>query len=509
MNVHNELAHPTIIQGGMGIGVSGWILAHSVARSGQLGVVAGTALASVLVRRLQLGDPEGLIRSAMAAFPLPEKADQILARYFIPGGKAETAPYRGHSLPSLNPTAFDQALTVVANFVEVYLAKQGHSGRVGLNLLEKVQLSTLPSLYGAMLAKVDYILMGAGIPRMIPGVLDQFAAGEDASLPADLTGPKDSPPIHLEFSPRSFWDGEAPALPRPFFLGIVSSHTLAQTLARKSNGRIDGLVVEGPTAGGHNAPPRDKKTLTDDGEPVYGPRDVVDLQKIRDLELPFWLAGSYSRPGKLQEALQAGATGVQVGTPFAFCRESGMSAEIKTRSIQASRMGTLQVRTDPLASPTGFPLKILQLPGTIAEDKVFAERPRRCDLGYLRKPYRREDGSIGYRCPAEPEESFLRKGGTENYADRKCACNGLLATIGLGQYDREGQMEQPLVTAGMEACHLHEYACEGEDSYSAQQVLDKLLHPRREEDDGGDSRSDEELSPSRGGECAVGERSFR
>lgn len=39
---------------------------------------------------------------------------------------------------------------------------------VGLNLLEKIQIPTLPSLYGAMLAGVDYILMGAGFPDAFP-----------------------------------------------------------------------------------------------------------------------------------------------------------------------------------------------------------------------------------------------------------------------------------------------------------------------------------------------------
>jgi len=64
----------------------------------------------------------------------------------------------------------------------VFLAKEGHDGLVGINYLEKIQLPTLPSLYGAMLANVDYVLMGAGIPRAIPGALDHLAQGEPAQL---------------------------------------------------------------------------------------------------------------------------------------------------------------------------------------------------------------------------------------------------------------------------------------------------------------------------------------
>jgi len=45
MGHHATEAHmPTIIQGGMGAGVSGWRLAKAVAQCGQLGVVSGTAL---------------------------------------------------------------------------------------------------------------------------------------------------------------------------------------------------------------------------------------------------------------------------------------------------------------------------------------------------------------------------------------------------------------------------------------------------------------------------------
>jgi len=63
------------------------------------------------------------------------------------------------------PTRRGQELAVVAGFVEVFLAKEGHRGLVGINFLEKIQLPTPATLYGALLAGVDYVLVGAGIPR--------------------------------------------------------------------------------------------------------------------------------------------------------------------------------------------------------------------------------------------------------------------------------------------------------------------------------------------------------
>ncbi|MCX6890332.1 MAG: nitronate monooxygenase, partial [Verrucomicrobia bacterium] len=310
------MSEPVIIQGGMGVAVSGWTLARAVSRIGQLGVVSGTALAVVLARRLQLGDPGGELRQALDQFPFPKMSARILSDYFINGGKPATAPFKLTPMPTLRSRRELVELTVVANFVEVFLAKEGHAGPVGINYLEKIQLPTLPSIYGAMLAGVDYILMGAGIPRAIPGTLDLFARGQAASLPVDVEGALPGERQTTTFDPQDFCGGVVRHLKRPLFLGIVASATLAMTLAKKASGRVDGFVVEGPTAGGHNAPPRGALQLTPQGEPLYGPRDVPELDKIRALGLPCWLAGGYGLPGKLQQALQLGAAGIQVGTPF-------------------------------------------------------------------------------------------------------------------------------------------------------------------------------------------------
>ena len=462
----------------MGAGVSNWRLARAVAVTGQLGVVSGTALAAILARRLQVGDPDGDMRRAMEAFPVPGITKLVLAEYFIPGGKKADAPFKLTTMPSLNPKAEFVALTVLANFVEVYLAKEGHSGPVGINYLEKIQLPTLPSIFGAMLAGVDYVLMGAGIPRAIPGVLDKLARGEAVELKVDVAGTPPGEEFHCTFDPVTFCGGAAPQLKRPAFIGIVASATLAITLARKSSGQVNGFVVEGETAGGHNAPPRGVLQLSHDGEPMYGPRDVPDLAKIRELGLPFWLAGSYGQPGKVAEALSLGAAGIQVGTAFAFCEESGLSADLKQQAIQLSREGKARVFTDPLASPTGFPFKVVQLPGTQSDACAVERRTRLCDLGYLRHLYRTPDGRVAYRCPAEPVDDFVGKGGDAAEAKgRLCVCNGLVANIGLPQLRAAGEVELPLVTAGNDVAHIVDFLSPGRDSYSAAEVILRLQSP--------------------------------
>lgn len=465
------MQHPVIIQGGMGVAVSNWRLARAVSRLGELGVISGTALAMILARRLQAGDLEGDMRRALEHFPLPGVAERVLADYYVPGGKIHGAPFVLAAMPVVQMGPALTELTVAANFVEVFLAKAGHAGVVGINLLEKIQLPTLTSLYGAMLAGVDYVLMGAGIPRAIPGILDRLAAGEPAEMKIDVEGALPGEEFVSRFDPRAFWGGQAPILRRPQFLAIVSSATLAMTLARKSSGRVDGFVVEGDVAGGHNAPPRGPLQLSPTGEPIYGPRDVPDLAKIKELGLPFWLAGSYARPEKLAEALRLGATGIQVGTVFAFCDESGVEPEIKRRAIAAGRAGTARVFTDPVASPTGFPFKVASVPGTLSDHAVYEARERVCDLGYLRQPYRKADGSVGYRCASEPVEDYVRKGGNAaDTAGRMCLCNGLPATVGLGQW-RHGVSEPALVTAGDEVADLARLVPAGADRYTAEDVI--------------------------------------
>jgi NAD(P)H-dependent flavin oxidoreductase YrpB (nitropropane dioxygenase family) len=464
--------HPVLIQGGMGIGVSGWQLARAVSRLGGLGVVSGTALDVTFARRLQLGDPGGHLRRAMGRFPYQEMVTGVLDRYFVEGGKRPDEPYRTVPMHSLRPPRSLTELTVIANFVEVSLAKEGHAGVVGINFLEKIQLPTLPSLFGAMLAGVDYVLVGAGIPRAIPGILDALARGEPVKMKLDLAGNGGADEAVCHFDPAVFCGGPAPSLQRPQFLAIISSAALALTLARKSSGRVDGFIVEGETAGGHNAPPRGPMRLSASGEPVYGERDRPDLATIAGTGLPFWLAGSYGQPGRLAAARALGAAGVQVGTAFAFCAESGIDADLKRRVIARSRAGECTVVTDPVASPTGFPFKVVQLAGTLSEADVYAARERVCDLGYLRHPYRKADGSLGFRCPGEPAADYVRKGGElAETGGRKCLCNGLTANIGLGQIRDGAEPEPALLTAGDDVAGIAGFTRDGRDQYSAADVI--------------------------------------
>jgi nitronate monooxygenase len=468
---------PLIIQGGMGVAVSNWCLARAVSCLGQLGVVSGTALDQVLVRRLEDGDVGGHMRRAIDAFPFPAMAQRVWERYFVSGGKAAGVPYSILPAPGRDCPRDLAELCLVANFAEVYLAREGHGHPVGINYLEKIQTAHLVSIYGAMLAGVAYVLMGAGIPLRIPGVLDAYVNHQPASYPLYVAGAQDGDDTTMHFVPREFMERDLPALERPRFLPIIASNTLAATMLKKANGRVDGFVIEGPTAGGHNAPPRGKLALNDRGEPIYGERDVVDLDRIHELGLPFWLGGTFGAPGLLRQALDAGATGVQVGTAFAYCDESGLRDDYKRAILAQVVQGTVQVVTDPLASPSGFPFKVAQVEGTVSDPAVYFARPRICDLGYLREPYRTADGTIGYRCPAEPVSVYTSKGGQEaDTQGRKCICNALLATASHPQTRGHGRfVEAGIVTAGDDLTGIGRFLASGATRYTAADVVRIIL----------------------------------
>jgi len=179
---------------------------------------------------------------------------------------------------------------------------------------------------------------------------------------------------------------------------------------------------------------------------------------------------------KVVEALAAVAAGVQVGTAFALCHESGLLEAYKKELLAKALNGQTRVFTDPLASPTGFPFKVAQLEGTLSDAAVYAARPRICDLGFLRESFRTADGQVDYRCPGEPATLYVSKGGKlEDTVWRKGLCNALVANIGLPQVRNGKHLEQPLITTGDDLKHVGQFLPQGQLSYSAEDVVRKLL----------------------------------
>lgn len=465
---------PKIIQGGMGVAISNYRLANAVSRQGQLGVVSGTGIALILIGRLMEGDPTGEMRDALSHFPFQETAQRILNKYFVEGGSDPNKPITRPPMWTMKPSRDLEELTVVSNFVEVFLAKHGHNNYVGINLLEKVQMPTMASLYGAMLAGVDFVIMGAGIPLQIPGILDKLANHEAVSYRLDVVGATQEYSLH--FDPKALFPNVTGTLKRPNFLPIISSVVLAQALLKRATGRIDGFVIETPIAGGHNAPPRGQVQYNALGEPIYTEKDTVDYAKIKAMGLPFWIGGGYGSHEKLQEAIELGAQGIQVGTAFAYCEESGMASDDKHVVVQRVLDDGVQVRTSAVVSPTGFPFKVVQLEHSLANPDVYNARERICDIGYLRHLYEVTPDRVGFRCPAEPVDQYVKKGGVaEDTEGRVCLCNCLGAAAGYAQRRKSGYEEPTLITSGDDLVNIGRFVPVDQATYTAEDVIGVLL----------------------------------
>ena len=107
---------------------------------------------------------------------------------------------------------------------------------------------------------------------------------------------------------------------------------------------------------------------------------------------------------------------------------------------------------------------------------MYEDRPRLCDLGYLRRACRKPDGTLDYRCPAEPVEDYVKKGGLiEDTVGRKCLCNALVANLGLGQRRPDTYEEPPLLTAGNDLDCIRPFITPERLSYHARDVIAALL----------------------------------
>ena len=148
-----------------------------------------------------------------------------------------------------------------------------------------------------------------------------------------------------------------------------------------------------------------------------------------------------------------------------------MDPALRTRVLRAVHEGGSEVRTDPRASSSGYPFKVVQVEGSVSRPEVYAARPRVCDNGYLREPVA-VGGGVIYRCAAEPLAAYVAKGGSaEDAAERRCLCNGLLATAGHPQVQKDGTVEPPIVTSGDDLARLANLLPPGRDDYGADDVI--------------------------------------
>lgn len=500
-----------LIQGGMGVYVSNWRLAKAVSMEKPgitAGTVSGTGLDWVYVRLMQLGDPGGHIRRAFKAFDEKFQIDIgkiLLDQYFIEGGKAPGSHFKNPPQQLLRaldgsdniqmPIRPDEPVTlaldmhniqllIATGFAEVWLAKEGHQGNIFINFLKKVELPLVYTMYGAMLADVDGVIIGAGNPDGLAANCSQLVNHEKVRIDIQVLYREPGEDFFVPFDPKLVADGKFTLKPlhRPAILAIASLQGLVQTLANSQSKPPDGFIIEHHTAGGHNAGPQGPMKLDEMGQPIYSVLDEPDLNVIRQVGIPFWMAGGYASHEKILEAQRMGAVGVQVGSIFALTEESGMKPAYRTAIMNEIKKGTADedlVRTT-LFSPTGFPFKVAQLEGTVSDEAVYEARSRICDVGLLQqrglsKPDENGRRKLFHRCSAAPIGGFLKKRGLpQNAESRRCLCNGLLSTVGLGQ-TKNGWEEPAIVTLGNHLDSIRRLSHEGQNTYWVRDVIQDLL----------------------------------
>ena len=454
---------PRLIQAGMGVRISGARLANAASRLGALGVVSGAALRHVVIEEIRAGNEE-VLRIAKR-FPVSRYVDDLLA--WAPGGPKWSRPA---PVDEVDPAraGLPQRLSTIAAFVEVMRAKEGHQGKVGVNVMWKCTLTVLPTILGAMLAGSDALLCGAGVPIELPDILRRFQAAEKVAY-RPLTGTG----TNVSFDASE--DGFGPLLasiPTPRMIPILSNYAFPRRILdvweREQGGvRPFAFVLEDHRAGGHNAPPRNKES--------FGEKDDLTgyFDKVVATGSPVYVAGSFPSGGSRQDFLEwtsRGAYGIQVGSRFALCEESGLRDDLKDALIATNATGETRVTTAKCTSPTGYPFKVVAMPGTLTEPEVYAARQRVCDKRYLVQSHFEEqpDGTARetYICPAMPETQFVALGGdAAETPERVCLCNALLSTAGFFD-DREA----PIVTLGFSGSQVTERV-------DARRVIEEILTP--------------------------------
>ncbi len=163
-----------------------------------------------------------------------------------------------------------------------------------------------------------------------------------------------------------------------------------------------------------------------------------------------------------------------------------MKPEYRTAILTAIKSGTDDadlVRTTTF-SPTGFAFKVVQLQDTLADDDIYNDRVRICDIGILQqrgfnKPDEQGQRTLFQRCPAGPVATYVDKRGLANNTDeRRCLCNGLLACVGLGQVKeiRGELVEEPaIVTLGNHLDGVRRLSRQGQTAYHVEDVVADIL----------------------------------
>lgn len=341
--IRNTVLPVPIIQGGMGIGISNYTLAGSVAREGGLGVLSSAGLDRIVGAR------------------------------------------HGRRFKAREAAAQD--------VIDAKAIAQG--GAIGMNVMVAVINQYEDSVLGAMDGGVDVIISGAGLPLALPEIARSHPRHEEVAL-----------------------------------VPILSSGRAVDVVLKRWSrmGRLpDGIIVEGPLAGGHIA----WRTREDAAAPQHKLEillvEVLEVLKKWDLAIPVFAAGGVYSHEDIKQYLDMGCAGVQMGTRFLATFESGANDEYKKMVVESTE-DDIELADRP-GSPCGMLFRVLKK-SPFYQEALARTRAPKCDKGYLLNKG---------NCPSKDdnEKTF-------------CICNGLLAATNCNKNEKE------LYTVGHNAYRVSE-----------------------------------------------------
>lgn len=250
----------SLIQGGMGIGISKENLAAAVAEQGGAGIIASVGL-------------------------------NFLSEL--------NGTYNNHSTE-----AFRESIRA---------ARKKTNGVIGVNIMH-VLTDYQQQVEAAVEEGADLIISGAGIPKDLPSFLN----GKDIKL-----------------------------------LPIVSSARLAEMMCKawsKYNHLPDGIIVEGPKAGGHLGYSKDQLADPDFVENGLARIVVEVVQAVKPYGIPVIAAGGIFYGGDIKKYQDLGAAGVQMATRFVTTDECDADIRFKKEYLRSNQEDIIIIE-----SPVGMP----------------------------------------------------------------------------------------------------------------------------------------------------------
>lgn len=275
-----------IMQGGMGIGISGANLAAAVANEGGIGVISG----------VQIGFREpDFLSNTLEANIRALRREIRRARELSPEG------------------------IIGVNFM---VAMKNYREMVRVAIEEKI----------------DLIVSGAGLPLDLPRYVEEAGTR---------------------------------------LLPIVSSAKAANIIIRrwmKQGKEPDGIVVEGPLAGGHLGFARERIDA-DESRLEALVQDVLALLERLGKRIPVIAAGGIMNGGDIARFLQAGCAGVQMGSVFVTTDECDASQAFKDTYLQCD---PCDIRI--IQSPVGMPGRAIRNPFVehIERERIPVKKCFRC-----------------------------------------------------------------------------------------------------------------------------------